>query len=267
MNAVNENIAAVLKRPIIAFPEQDHLAHIQVHLDFMASPMLGGSVLMAQKFIPVMLDHLSEHIGLWYATRIHEICLSALEGRSLAEFQKSEDAGVKKKFDQVLAAASQKVVAEVPQAFGKVPQVIQQAMQIMSQLAPPNAGDPSQASAAAAMAETQRKTAADKAGHELKVVDLKQRGADSAAKLGSREKADQERIAAQLQSTQLTSQTTKEVAALNSQTDQSIAELEAETKLRTNTDDNRTAMQISAAEVELGHKSALSTGGGIGEGK
>jgi chaperonin GroES len=46
-NAVNENVAATMGRPIVAFPEQDHIAHLKTHLAYMMSPALGMSQLMA----------------------------------------------------------------------------------------------------------------------------------------------------------------------------------------------------------------------------
>jgi hypothetical protein len=40
-NAVNENVAATMGRPIVAFPEQDHIAHLKTHLAYMMNPALG----------------------------------------------------------------------------------------------------------------------------------------------------------------------------------------------------------------------------------
>lgn len=77
MNAVNENVAASMSRPIAAFPEQDHLAHIQVHLDFLTSPVLGASRIAAPVAIPILLEHLREHMVLWYVSRMVDVASEA----------------------------------------------------------------------------------------------------------------------------------------------------------------------------------------------
>lgn len=264
MNAVNENVAASLGRPIAAFPLQDHLAHLQVHLDYMSSPMLGTSVLMATKFVPIMNKHIAEHIGLWYATEIHRIARGAT-GQDLAEFQKSKDPEVKKKFDVLLAAASQQVLEEVPQVFGKVPPVLAQAMQIMQKLAPPQMQDPSQAAIAAAMAETQRKAAADQANQQFKVVQLQTRQKETAEKQAVKQMTDAERIASEERQTAAELKTRQEIAASREATDMAVASLSADAKLKANADDNVTALEIAQMEVESGQKIAIENGSGTGE--
>lgn len=264
MNAVNENVAASLGRPITAYPLQDHLAHLQVHLDFLSSPMLGSGVLMAVKFVPIMNRHIAEHIGLWYASEIHRIAREAA-GQDLAEFQKSKDPEVKRKFDVLLAAASQRVLEQVPQTFGKVPQVLAQAMQVMQKLSPPQMQDPTQAAAAAAMAETQRKSAADQVNQQFKVVQLKERQQESAQKQAAKQSSDAQRIASEERQTAAELSTRQEIAASREATDVHIANLGADAKLKANADDNVTALEIAQMEVESGRKIAIENGGGTGE--
>jgi len=274
MNGVNENIAAALGRPVMAFPTQDHLAHLQMHLDFMASPMLGSSVLMAQRFVPAMSAHIAEHISLWYATEIHRVA-SAAAGTDIAEFQRSEDVDVKRKFDQVLAAASQHVMQSVPQVFQKVPQVLAGAMQVMAQLAPPMQGqDPTAAAAAAAKAETDRKSAADQQNSQLKVVEIKDRqqarqdkqqgdAQREAARQAHDEKINTQRQQSQLATAAAHDATQKEIAAQSNQTTLTAAQIAADAKIDTNTADNETAMDIADKEIASGEKVAVSTGGGL----
>ena len=263
MNAVNENVAAALGRPITAFPSQEHLAHLQVHLDFLASPLLGSNVIMATKYIPPMLTHLSEHMTLWYATEIHRVAVEAT-GQDLQEFQQSKDPEVKQKFDILLAAASQKVAPSVTESFSKIPPIIAQAMQIMSKLAPPNAGDPSQASAAASMAETQRKTQADQANQQFKVIQLQKNEEKDASKTQLKAQTDAARIASAEKLAADESATRREVAATAAATTLQVSNLESDTKLQTNADDNRTALEIAHAEIAAGNKTNVSTGGGLG---
>ncbi len=162
-------MAATLGRPVSAFPEQDHLAHLQVHLDYLTSPVLGSSMLTAGTFIPAILNHIKEHIALWYANHVFEVASTAA-GRDISEFQKVKDKDVRQSFDQMLAAASQRVVPDAQQAFAAIPQIIQQAVGMLQQMQGMNA--PMDPAAQAMMAETQRKAAADQANVAVKQAEL-----------------------------------------------------------------------------------------------
>ena len=245
MNAINENVAATLGRPVSAFPQQDHLAHLQAHLDYLTSPILGSSMLMAPTFVPSILNHIKEHIALWYATHVFEVASKAA-GQDISEFQKIKDVEVKKSFDQLLAAASQKVVPDASQAFGAIPQIVQQAMGMLQQMSGMNA--PQDPRMAAQMAETQRKAAADQASLQVKQAELQLEQA----------KAQQAAAeTAQRQSDNLKREMIKQDRLDNRQ----AAELEV--KMMTNREDNDTAKQIAAMEVITGEKVGVSTGTGI----
>ena len=245
MNAVNENIAATLGRPLSAFPEQDHLAHIQVHLDYLTSPVLGGSFLMSGTYIPVILNHLKEHIALWYANHVFEVASSAM-GRDISEVQREKGSPeLKRGFDQMLAAASQRVVPDAAKAFSAIPQIVQQAMQVMQQMQGMGPQDPK---TAAQMAETQRKAAADQANIQVKQAELQLEAQKSQA--GTQEQAAKMQQAAQ-----------REVLKQDRLDQRQAAELQV--KMVTNREDNQTAKDIAAAEVLTGEKVGVSTGTGI----
>jgi hypothetical protein len=245
MNAVNENVAASLGRPITAFPEQDHLAHLQVHLDYLTSPILGSSMLMAPQFIPLVLNHIKEHIALWYATHIFEVASSAA-GQDISEFQKIKSTEVKKELDQLLAATSQRVVPDAARAFGAIPQIVQQAVGMLQQLQGMSA--PQDPKVQAQMAEVQRKASADQANIAVKQAELQL----AQAKL-QREVQD----SAQRQETNMQREMVKQDRLDKRQ----AAELEV--KLVTNREDNDTAKQIAAMETITGEKVGVSTGTGI----
>ena len=56
-------------KPIRAFPEQDHDAHISVHMQFMMDPSLGGNP-GARNLQPILIAHIAEHIALLYRQRM-----------------------------------------------------------------------------------------------------------------------------------------------------------------------------------------------------
>ena len=69
MDAANENVAMSIGQMAYAYPEQDHLAHIQSHLDFAKDPVFGGNPLIAPQYIPKAMEHIKQHIVLWYLSR------------------------------------------------------------------------------------------------------------------------------------------------------------------------------------------------------
>ena len=135
-NAVNENAAMSLGRPVVAFPEQDHLAHIQVHLDFFQSPMFGQNPLITPQFLPMLLNHLKEHLTMFYVTYNYEAISSSVEGGAdnFAEIMKERDPETRKELDRLLAAASPEVVAGTTDVLTGIQEVIQQAMQMAQQM-------------------------------------------------------------------------------------------------------------------------------------
>ena len=141
-NAVNENVAATMGHAVLAFPEQDHIAHLKAHLNYMLNPMLGSNPLIGATYLPIMLNHIKEHIAFWYATGVFEISSEAT-GLDLGEAMRNmKDPNERKAFDRMLAEASQTVSQEAQQVFDQLPQAIQQAQQTLQHLMPPPPMDP-----------------------------------------------------------------------------------------------------------------------------
>lgn len=49
-----------------AFPDQDHLAHLSIHLEFALNPATGGSPLLGPTVVTQILEHIKQHISLYY---------------------------------------------------------------------------------------------------------------------------------------------------------------------------------------------------------
>ena len=56
-------------KPIKAFSDQDHEAHIAVHSQFLSDPSLGGSKI-TKALQPILIAHIAEHIALLYRSRM-----------------------------------------------------------------------------------------------------------------------------------------------------------------------------------------------------
>jgi hypothetical protein len=160
LSAGDENAAMALGKPAFAYPRQDQLAHIQTHLDFALNPMLGSNPLIAPKYIPQALEHIKQHMMLWYTNQMTEYAVGGTD----VNLRKYEDAKDVKEIDQTVAAASEHVKMDSEQVFAKVAPALQQLGQMMQQLAQPKPmplDAESQAILQASLAETQRRAAKD----------------------------------------------------------------------------------------------------------
>jgi hypothetical protein len=192
MNPALENVAMTLGKPVGAFPNQDHLAHLQVHLDYAKDPMYGASPIIAPVFTPQMLEHLKQHLTLWYLNSMDKYASDALGER----FDILKVQPIMREAQQLLAASSQHVHIDTQQQFAGVVPVMQQMIQTLQQLkSQQQPTDPSvQALVQTQMAETNRKAADDQARLQLDNAKL---AADTKAKQ-EKNVADQQIKAAEL---------------------------------------------------------------------
>ena len=228
LNAVNENLALTLGRPVAAFPMQDHLAHLQVHLDYLKSPIFGMSQLIGPVYIPGVLQHIKEHMAYWYSLYIYEQT-SNVVGIPLDQFLGGKDEQVSAELDRTLAMASQRFMPEIQQSLQGIPAVIQQAQQFLQQFQPPKPQDPTQV----LMAETQRKAQYDQSQAQLNQAKLQ---------------IEQQKVSREAQLDQIKMQ-------------ENMAEVQS--KVQMNDADNRTAKELAVFQAEHGGRSHLSTGHGI----
>lgn len=172
MNPALENVAMTLGKPVGAFPLQDHLAHIQVHLDYMRDPVYGANPIMAPMFLPQCLEHLKQHLALWYLSQVDKYASEAL-GRP---FNVLKEQALPASADQLLAAVAQHVHQDTEETFKAVTPIIKQAIDAIKQLSGGAPPDPAtQAFVQTSMAETQRLTAKDQTDAQLKAAEMQQR--------------------------------------------------------------------------------------------
>jgi hypothetical protein len=168
-DSASENSAMALGKPAFAYPRQDHLAHIQSHLNFALDPNLGSNNLIAPKFIPQVLEHIKQHMMLWYTSQMEGYVTT---GTNL-KLDKYEDSKLVQEIDKAMAIASSHVKLDTQQVFGGVNQALQQLGQVMAQFAPQSQVDPAdQAILQASLAETQRRAQRDQADIALKQAEL-----------------------------------------------------------------------------------------------
>ena len=281
-NAVNENAAATLGRPIMAFPEQDHIAHIKTHLSYLLSPALGMNPLIAPTFLPIVLGHLREHISLWYVSSVVELSDEAMGG-SVAESMKElgKDAEARRALDRMLAEASVAVSQESGAVFEALPPVIQQAQQLLQSLQPQPVPDPrtalEQAKLQAQAQRDQQQLQLEQAKLQMGAAEMQQGTQLEAAKMQQQAALEQARMqlaafeaqqGASMDQGRLAQSAEELRARIAMEAQRQRAEdarkaAELQTRLTMNTEDNETAMRLAEAEIATGERIAVSTGTGI----
>jgi hypothetical protein len=182
LNAAAENSAVMLGSPIIAFPEQEHLAHIEVHMRFITDPMLGGSANAAQRSMQPMMEHVKQHLSFLYANTMYKLA-SHFAGMDIGEMLKQK--GAAGQVDKLLAAASKRAHAMLTQILQPLGPVMDMVLKQIAAMQPPQPMTPEQASMQIAKMETDRKTQKDKADSALedKALTIKQSGEQTGAQL------------------------------------------------------------------------------------
>ena len=227
MNPALENVAMTLGKPVGAFPMQDHLAHFQVHLNYLKDPLYGSNPIMAPTFLPAVLEHLKQHLTLWYLNQMDGYTSAALD----RPFNITKIEPVIREAQKLLAAAGQHVHQDSAEQLSELGPVIQQALEMVQKMKAQQPLDPSiQALVQTQMAETQRKTAKDQADIEIKKQDMVVIGEEKAAELQAKvlmnteDNLTEERIKA--------AELTRDAAAL--QQEQIKTAIEAQNKIQSN---------------------------------
>jgi hypothetical protein len=157
---IDENMSIMYGKPIKAFPEQDHEAHIAVHIQFMQDPSLAGNP-AAQTMQPILIAHIAEHVALLYRQRMEasiNMPLPPLPNLrdpkfALKDIDPEMDMLISQRAAQVVAAAPQMQPIKALQAAGQQGQ--QNPLEYAKQLA--------QLEAQALQQRTQSEIAADQA--------------------------------------------------------------------------------------------------------
>jgi len=235
VNAVAENMAMAMGKPVAVFPGQDHLAHLQVLLDFIGNPVLGSNPMLAPIYLPAAIQHANQHIVHFYSETVQQLVFEAANGiGKKIEDLLTPDPEVRMEYDRVLAQASQTAMQRVGVAMAQVLPVLMKAGQMLSQLMPKPPMDPATAAVQAATAETARKAQADQTDAHLTAV------------------AQQSKAELQAQA--------NAIAADRVQATREGQQIAAQTKENTTAQDNETALDISADHLAAGKSTTFTNG-------
>ncbi len=234
LNPVDENINMVMGKPVKAYEGQNHEAHIQVLLDFSKSKLFGMSPAIASKFIPEAINHLQDHLLVWYGEMMK---LSA--AKSLGKMPQDIDWDDTPDTAVAMAKSSAVVDKAASIAFEKIPALVAQAIEQLQAMAPKPAVDPM---IQVAMADVQGK-------HQIAQGQL------SVSQQKAKDDAQNKMITAQqkAQQAEMDYRLELEKIGIESDTDLKIEELHSKTELAKTIHGNASAQHIAAMRT-IPHK-------------
>jgi hypothetical protein len=240
-NPALENVAMTMGRPAAAYPDQDHISHIKIHLEYAMNPAYGGNPVIGPTFAPNALEHIKQHLTLHYLQSMRAYVAQASGGKDTLELHQEKPLDLEAQ--QALALASQMVgqdsqmtmqpyVQQIQALAQKVAQAQQSKMeQIASQ-------DPTaQVILKTQMAETQRKQQEaqfkmqmdqqkSQQDYELKIAELQRKVLELQGKYEVQTELDNQKNSTNVAINSMNNSSRERVAAMQTQaqlTNQEIA--------------------------------------------
>jgi hypothetical protein len=229
-NPALENVSMTMGRPAAAYPDQDHISHIKIHLAYAADPAYGGNPVIGPIFSPHALEHIKQHLTLHYLQSMRSYVAQASNGKDTLELNQEKPLDLEAQ--QALALASQMVSQDSQmtmqpyvQQIQALAQKVQQAQQAQQQNIA--ASDPTaQVILKTQMAETERKAAEskakmeqsafkDKQEYELRIAELQQKVAELQTKYQTQTAIDSNKNATQIAMADINNASRERVATIN----------------------------------------------------
>lgn len=263
LNPADENVDLVMGKPVKAYPGQNHEAHIQVLLDFAQNPIFGASPVVAQKFGPGALNHLTDHLLVWY-DEMMKAAASQGQNQQGIDWDNDPRASVE------LAKAAPVVNKAAEIAFAKIGPLVQQAMAKLQAMAPKPPVDPM---VQVAQAEVQGKQQI--AQQQLSLAQQKAQGDAQARMMEAQAKAAeaQQRASAaehdyeiEMRKLGIQVQTDTAKAVLEAQTTIRTANITAQTDMAKTIHDNASAQAIAEMKIHADGNTRLSDGASLNKG-
>lgn len=220
----DENAAMAMGHEAYAYMQQDHLAHIQGHLMFGMDPSFGANPFIAPTFLPSAVEHIKQHMTLWYLNRMNGYVANLRGGKPVDDYENPKLTAV---IDKLYATVGQHVTLDSEQVFSQILPVMQQLQQALEQNKKPVPLPPdAQVVKDTAMAETQRKAAKDKQDAQIAQAKLQDSQMRGQAEMQANTQRDQQDAQLQLQIAQINNQARIEIenAKLTHQTIQSMVQ-------------------------------------------
>ena len=260
-NPALENVSMTMGQPAAAFPDQDHLAHIQVHLEYANNPAYGGNPVIGPVFAPHALEHIKQHLTLHYLQEMRGYVSQAANGKDEFELHKEKplDADAQK----AIALASRMVdndaktnlapyVQQIQALSQKVAQLHQQQQQA-AMMSDPTAAVIMQTQ----MAETKRKQEEAQADmqldakkqeqeYQLKIAQLQQKVQELQAKYQTQTSIDNQRNATDIAMANINNSAKERIAIIGAKAQMS------QQQIALDAEQNQSAMEaINTANADI----------------
>jgi hypothetical protein len=234
-NPALENVSMTMGRPAAAYPDQDHLAHIKIHLEYAQNPAYGGNPVIGPVFAPHALEHIKQHLTLHYLQSMRQYVAQAAGGQDTLDLHQEKP--LDQDSQQALALASHMVTMDSQQTMAPYTQQIQQLAQKVQQAQQAQqqniaSQDPTaQVILKTQMAETERKqkesearmqieVARDKQNYDLKIAELQRQVLELQGRYETQTTIDNQKNATQIA-----------IADINNSSRERIAEIAANAQL------------------------------------
>ena len=162
--SVDENAAMFIGQPAYAYLQQDHIAHIQDHMQFAFSPFFGKSLFADPAYLNNLIEHIKQHMMLWYVNRSNGYVQKST-GKPVENYS---DPKLTPTIDKIYTTVGAHVMLDTNQVFTQLNQGFQEIIQMaQSKNQPPLLPPDAQVVKDTSMAETQRKTTKDQTDAQL----------------------------------------------------------------------------------------------------
>ena len=272
---VSENVAVAMGQGIYVLPQQDHIAHLEVHLPFLKSPLFGSNPSITPIMLYPMAMHLKDHLLNYYLVEAHDAIDKAQQGsliqdkapqqveiiNQVQQFIEQQLAGFGQELAQITEAAQQ-FKPKAPAENDPTMKIAEMSAQIkQSELSQKSEFENSRLALDNMKLETQSQMQQMKMAQEAEIEKMK---------LADKERDRQEK--ADAQGLQQLSETERNNIREMSETDRLNTREKGDNKRkaadlaareRMNNADNRTAKELAEMEMESGEKTSYTSGGGI----
>jgi len=159
-NPALENVSMSMGRAAAAYPDQDHIAHLKVHLAYAHDPMYGANPVIGPQLVGPLLEHIKQHLTLHYLQTMKQTVANAAGGQDA--FKLHEEKPLDRDAQEALALAAQLISSQSSQQLGNFQGAINELLQKAQQQAQAQQDATQDPTAKVLlqtqMAETQRKT-------------------------------------------------------------------------------------------------------------
>jgi len=154
----------LLGQTAYAYVQQDHIAHIQDHLQFGLNPFFGQSPFADPNYLNNLIEHIKQHMTLWYINRSNGYVEDAT-GKPVDEY---DDPNYTPTIDKLYTVVGAHVMIDTQQVFGQFTPAFQKLIQMSQQGKGPAPLPPdAQVVKDTSTAETQRKTQKDQQDFQI----------------------------------------------------------------------------------------------------